>query len=114
MNTKRPKTGGRKKGVQNKITSDLKSWLSKLVDDNRTTFETDLKKLDSAQRLQILERLMQYVTPKMQSVSVEAQIQAEYDSLRKLLEESPDEVLDKLEQRILTLKSLENEQRSKD
>ena len=105
--TNNPK--GRPKGTPNKVTGDLRQWLNKLVDDNRTTFEADLKELEPAQRLQILEKLMQYCTPKLQAISVEAQIASEYDNLRKLLESCPDELLDKLEQKILTLNKLKNE-----
>lgn len=104
---------GRPKGTPNKATKELRQWVQELIDGNRRTFEADLKKLDPAQRLTILERLMQYVIPKQQSVNVEAQIQAEYDNLRKLLEAAPDELLDGLEKRITILKNMENGKASK-
>ena len=91
---------GRPKGVPNKTTSDLKSWINQLVDGNREQFEKDLQKLEPKDRLTIIERLMQYVVPKQQSVSVEAQIQAEYEQLERLLEIAPDEVIDKLSERV--------------
>ena len=107
--TNNPK--GRPKGTPNKVTGDLRQWLSKLVDDNRTTFEADLKDLEPAQRLQILEKLMQYCTPKLQAISVEAQINAEYEALEKLLTNAPDEAIDRITERILNLqKSNQNEQ----
>lgn len=97
--------GGRQKGSTNKVTNDLKEWISGLIDQNRGTLEKDLKGLEPNQRLIIMERLMQYVVPKQQSVSVEAQIQAEYSELEKLLEKAPEEVLDKLLARIEKIKT---------
>lgn len=103
------KTGGRKTGTPNKVTSELKTWIQELIDGNRKKFETDLKGLDPKDRLVILEKLMQYVVPKQQSISVEAQIQAEYQELEKLLDKAPDHVVDILLQRMEKLKQDKDE-----
>ena len=63
-----PKTGGRQKGTPNKVTSSVKSWLSCLIDKNRRQIEKDLKAVKPLERLQMLEKLMQYVVPKQQTV----------------------------------------------
>ena len=63
---------GRKKGVPNKATGDLKAWVSKLLDDNRETILKDLARIEPLERLAILEKLMKYVMPTQQSISVEA------------------------------------------
>lgn len=63
-----PKTGGRKRGTPNKVTQDLREWVSSLIDRNRLQVENDLKNLEPKDRLQILEKLMSYVLPKLQSV----------------------------------------------
>ena len=73
------KTGGRKKGTPNKITTDLKTWLSGLLDNNRQQFEKDLKKLEPHQRISVMEKLLSYAIPKMQSV--EAQIDTRLEIL---------------------------------
>lgn len=104
-----PKTGGREKGTPNKVTSDTKQWIQQLIDGNRKTFEKDLKELDSKDRLIILERMMSYVVPKMQSVDVKAQVEAEYQELEKLLEKAPDEAIERIEQRITELMNSQNE-----
>jgi hypothetical protein len=44
----------------------------------------------------ILEKLMQYCIPKQQSISVEAQIQAEYAALEKLLNTASDAALEQI------------------
>lgn len=62
------KTGGRKKGTPNKITRNVKDWLSQLIDKNRLQIERDIKALEPKERLLILEKFMQYTTPKMQSI----------------------------------------------
>jgi len=60
------KTGGRTAGTPNKITSDLRTWISELIDDNREQIVEDLKDLEPQQRVAIFEKLLQYVIPKRQ------------------------------------------------
>ena len=62
---------GRPKGTPNKITQDMRQWLSTVIDKNRRQIERDLKALEPKERLQMLEKLMQYVIPKQQAVSAE-------------------------------------------
>jgi uncharacterized protein (UPF0305 family) len=62
------KTGGRKKGSVNKVTRNVKDWLSQLIDKNRSQIEKDIKSLDSKERLMVLEKFMQYIIPKKQNV----------------------------------------------
>jgi len=103
-----PKTGGRNKGTPNKVTSELKQWLQLLIDNNRTQFENDLKAVEPEKRLFILEKLMQYVVPKQQSLNIEAQIQAEYEQLEKLLSKAPDEAVQQIVERIERIKKNNN------
>lgn len=58
--------GGRQKGTPNKVTASVKDWLSELIDKNRGQIEADIKGLEPKDRLQVLEKLMQYVVPKQQ------------------------------------------------
>lgn len=68
-----PKTGGRQKGSQNKITKAVKECLSGLISSytNSQTFMDDFASLEPKERLMIAEKFMNYVAPKMQSVAVE-------------------------------------------
>lgn len=84
-----PKTGGRKAGTPNKVTGTAKEWIAGLIDKNRAQIEKDLKKLEPKERLQMLEKLMQYVVPKQQAVSAKIDFS-----------EMPDEVLDDLVQEL--------------
>ena len=63
-----PKTGGRKAGTPNKVTQDAREWLTQLVEGNREQIERDLQSLDPKDRLQVLEKFMQYTMPKLQAV----------------------------------------------
>ena len=106
---KRRKTGGRVQGTPNRLTSELKEWITDLINDNKEQFTSDLQEVDPEKRLAILERLFQYVLPKQQSISIEAQLQAEYRELRVLLENAPEDAIDKITERILNLKNQSNE-----
>lgn len=53
------------KGSPNKITQNLRSWFSKLIDKNRDQIQRNLAALPSKERLQVLEKFMQYTIPKM-------------------------------------------------
>ena len=80
---------GRPKGKPNKIMQDVRGWLSAVIDKNRKQMELDLKALEPKDRLQILEKLMQYVVPKQQAVSAEI-------DLNKLTDEQLDAVVSEL------------------
>lgn len=84
-----PKTGGRKLGTPNKVTSSVKEWLSRLIDKNRKQIERDLKQLEPKERLQVIEKLMQYVIPKQQAVSADV-------SMEKLSNEQLDSLIEEL------------------
>lgn len=77
------KTGnpnGRPKGSPNKATKSVREWLSKLIDDNREQIKKDLASLEPKERLQVLEKFMQYTVPKMQSVEARVDIDRLSDS----------------------------------
>lgn len=72
-----PKTGGRVKGTPNKVTGTLKSWITDLINCNRSQMEKDLKDLDPKDRLMFLEKMMQYVIPKQAA----QQVKLDFDNL---------------------------------
>lgn len=81
--------GGRAKGTPNKTTSKVKDWISQLIDDNRSQIEKDIKKLSPKDRIQVFEKLMQYVVPKQQSVKADI-------DLSKLSKSQLDLIIDEL------------------
>jgi len=100
------KSGGRQKGTPNRVTSDTKQWIKELVDGNRGVFEADLKIIEPDKRLSILEKMMAYIVPKLSSVDVKTQINAEYEALEKLLKNAPDEAIEKITQKVVELKEI--------
>lgn len=102
------KTGGRKAGTPNKVTGTIKEWIASIIDGNRQKFENDLKRLEPGERVKVISNLLQYVTPKMQSISPDEMLDAEYKKLEELLENAPDDAIEKIVERI---KRLENEKR---
>lgn len=67
----------------------MRGWLTAIIAKNRKQMEKDLKKLEPKDRLQILEKLMQYVVPKQQAVSTEI-------DFTKLSDDQLDAVIDQL------------------
>ena len=67
------KTGGRKKGSQNKATAAIKDCFKRILEDytNSDTFMEDFASLEPKDRLMLVEKMASYVVPKMQSVAVE-------------------------------------------
>jgi len=62
------KFGGRKPGSVNKVSSEMRLWVDKLINSNRKQLEADLRLLKPAERWSVIERLMNYTLPKMQSI----------------------------------------------
>ena len=70
MPFKKGKSGnpkGRPRGRPNKATGTIREFVASLIDENREQIKEDLAGLEPKERLQILERLLQYVIPKMDS-----------------------------------------------
>lgn len=99
------KTGGRKAGTPNKVTGTVKEWIASIIDGNRQQFEDDLKDLEPGERVKVISNLLQYVTPKMQSISPDEMLDAEYRKLEELLENAPDEAINEIVERINRLKN---------
>ena len=69
----RRKTGGRKKGSVNKVTTMTKAVISDLLSDYQESglMGSDFLALEPKDRFQCAEKMMQYIMPKMQSTSVD-------------------------------------------
>lgn len=64
-----PKTGGRAVGTPNKVTADLREWISCIIDNGREQFIKDLEKLEPIERIKVYTNLLNYVLPKQAPVS---------------------------------------------
>lgn len=93
---------GRPIGSKNKATGHLREAITSFIEDNFDEVVQDWRTLDPKDKLNFYRDLIQYVMPKMQTVSMQAKINQELSSLT-------DDQLDDLADRMLMLKSDSNE-----
>jgi len=93
---KRKKTGGRRPGTPNKVTTDLRQRISNLIEKNFDRIESDFNKLDSEKRLTILERYLKYCLPPLQNMNLQAEIKTQLDEMN-------DQQLNELAEKIISL-----------
>ena len=81
---RKQKTGGRKKGVPNKTTEELRSMVQLFIENNIERLQTDFDLLEPKDRLNFIERLLKMVVP------------APISDLSQLSERELDTLIDKL------------------
>lgn len=92
-NDGRGRLGGRAAGTPNKVSGTLKEWLTSLIDKNRAQIEKDLQDLEPKERLQMMEKLMQYVIPKQAAQQVKLDFESMTDEqLQQLVNDITKEV----------------------
>ena len=64
------KSGGRVKGTENKITSDIREKFNQLLNDNIDTLDSDLKSLAPKDRINALLQLSKFVIPQLKSTEI--------------------------------------------
>jgi len=109
MKGKTNNPNGRPIGATGKSTTEIKQWVKQLLEANQAQFNADLMQVEPKDRLQVMTSLLKYAIPTLSSVSVEAQIQAEYLQLEKLLQTAPAEAIDQITERIIKLKTQSSE-----
>lgn len=60
--------GGRPKGSTNKATTELREFISTLIDENREKIISDLEELDPKERIKTVLEMMRFVLPTLKSV----------------------------------------------
>ncbi len=65
------KTGGRETGTPNKLTKELREILKDLMHRELEALPERLEKLEGKERLEILVKLLPYVLPKVEPVSMD-------------------------------------------
>jgi hypothetical protein len=93
--TGQEKRGGRQKGTPNRIKTELKDSINKIVKDNIDTLQEDLKQLEPKDRISLLLRFIEYIIPKEKSERID---------FSSLSEEEVDELI----QRILNEQDRQN------
>lgn len=80
------KTGGRTAGTPNKVTSDLRSRIATLIDQQFDAIQADLETLEPKDRVAAYLKFMEYVLPKQREQKID---------LSTLTDEQIDDLLDK-------------------
>jgi hypothetical protein len=65
------KLGGRSKGSENKVTSDVRQAYADLLNNNLDKLQNDLDSLKPYQRLQVILKLSEFVVPRLQNVEAD-------------------------------------------
>ena len=68
---------GRPKGVPNKVTGDLRQWITNFIDDNREQIQQDWQALEPKDRIVMFEKLLKYSLPTLQAVQMDVKSELE-------------------------------------
>lgn len=82
----REKTGGRQSGSTNKASTDIKSKIAALIDNQFDVIQADLETLEPKDRVAAYLKFMDYVLPKQREQKID---------LSTLTDEQIDDLLDK-------------------
>jgi hypothetical protein len=80
--------GGRPKGTPNKITAELREWISQFINENKDQIQKDFLSLDAKDRIQMFEKLLKYALPSLQSTTLTTDFERMTDSeLDRIIDE---------------------------
>lgn len=82
---------GKPKGAKNKVTTDLREWVTSFIDSKRSQLERDWKALDPKDRIIMFERLLKYSLPTLSATS----LTTDFD---KMSDENLDRIINELKQ----------------
>jgi len=76
------KTGGRQAGTPNKVTTEIRNFLSSLVFDNMDLITQDFRQLTTEQRMILLPKILPYIAPRMKPQTDDEQEKQEQRTLQ--------------------------------
>ncbi|WP_084489977.1 hypothetical protein [Niabella ginsenosidivorans] len=88
-----PKTGGRIAGTPNKVTGNLREWITAFIENNRGQIQQDWLALEPKDRIVLFERLLKYSLPQLQATSLTT-------NFEQLTDEQLDIIIEQLKQQI--------------
>jgi hypothetical protein len=100
---------GRPKGAVNKTTSEIRTLFQQLVSANIERLQEDLEAMEPEKRVSYIIKLSEFIIPKLQSYSIETQLELEYKQLEVLLSKATPEAIEAISSKILILKTQSNE-----
>lgn len=97
---------GRPKGSKNTTKADILDKFSFIVATCAERLQQQINDLGTRDLLKAVVGLSGFIVPKQQSIDIQTQISTEYDELRKLLDEMPDELVERVAQKVEHLHTL--------
>ena len=82
---------GRKPGVSNKITKELRDRIKDFLEGKWSQIEDDFENLEPEKRVALFEKLLQFVLPRMASMDLEGEL-----DFKVLSEDTLDKIADRL------------------
>lgn len=104
-----PKTGGREKGTPNKVTADLRTWVNDILDNGKDTFIERLGNLDDRDYIRTFVGLLNYIIPKQAPTTPDDVLRKEKEMLQEMMLSLPDELINRLANKLNDLNDKENE-----
>lgn len=96
---------GRPKGSKNKRSEKLYEVVKNLLEDNIPQLKNDLRTLEPNERVKAITNLLAYAIPKQAAITAEAKIEAEFTQLEKLLQSAPEEAVQAIAAKVLTMQA---------
>lgn len=108
------KTGGREKGTPNKVTTDLRTWVSSILESGQEKFIDSLEQLEPQEYIRTFTGLLNYALPKQAPTTPDDILRKEKEMMQELLLSLPEEAIDLITKKLYELqKKEENESKSR-
>ena len=72
--------GGRPKGTPNRITAELRDWISYFINDNKEKIQEDFDSLNPRDRVVLFEKLLKYALPVLQTTTLQTDFERMTDA----------------------------------
>ena len=72
--------GGRPKGTPNRITAELRDWISCFINDNKEKIQEDFYSLNPRDRVVLFEKLLKYALPVLQTTTLQTDFERMTDA----------------------------------
>lgn len=101
--------GGRAKGTPNKVTSELKGWISEILENGKEQFITNMQSLEPKDYIRTYTHLLNYVIPKQAPITPDEILRKEKEMLQEMMLTMPDVFVNRLAEQLNKLNDKENE-----